>query len=282
MGTLWVGAINWGDPALLGELTAVLVVLGIITIGVMIAASRRSKPPLPAIVTPPPVLSEPILMSLDQYERERAKQLREEGYEVALPSPDRVYLLEKQGWERDNIEHQGQIRAIVVGGSFQKPDNIPMRKKKPGKPHILETLQSDVEALSHRIRKSLDLFHPSDLTDPQIAQAYNEMYRLGEAYYHRTFSWPHFSAGASIEQAINGAKTLGFSSEEKGDLIRLRDELENLESRVRAKESILPRLDETHNRQAQVRLDNLNLDIKGQLIRISHLCLKISEWLARK
>lgn len=52
------------------------------------------------------------------------------GYDVIKPGPEDVFKYERRGFERIFAEHRGQSCQVVIGGTADKPHNVPMQRIK--------------------------------------------------------------------------------------------------------------------------------------------------------
>jgi hypothetical protein len=73
----------------------------------------------------------PVVMGDDTFSRVVAVSF-DAAYDIIKPRPQDVFKYEKRGFERIFVEHQGLSCQIVIGGTSDKPDIVPMRRRKIG------------------------------------------------------------------------------------------------------------------------------------------------------
>ncbi len=96
--------------------------------------------------------------------------------DIIKPRPQDVFKYEKRGFERVFVEHQGLSCQVVIGGTSDKPDIVPMRRRKigEGSKKLLHTAYSksvrsdlgycfDYDALSEH--PTISLYDGTDLVD---------------------------------------------------------------------------------------------------------------------
>jgi len=76
-------------------------------------------------------LGPPVVMRDSTFDREVAVGFSA-AYDVIKPGPQDVFKYERRGFERIFIESQGLSCQVVIGGSADRPGNVPMRRKKIG------------------------------------------------------------------------------------------------------------------------------------------------------
>ncbi len=135
-----------------------------VVVGVLIAAialffqildyrrkARASEPPpiQPAIEPETAILQVPIPPGppLVMRDRDFEKDIgadRTVEYEIIKPTPDSVVKYERRGFERIYITHRGQSCQVVIDGTADKPDLVPLQRKKirEGAKKVLRTAYS--------------------------------------------------------------------------------------------------------------------------------------------